>query len=54
MGIVLLVLTLPMGRRMGVIIGTGLLLTILGTFILMAVFGIDLHRMSLGAWPRSG
>ena len=48
-GIVLIVLTLPMGWRMGVIIGTGLLLTILGTFILMAVFGIDLHRMSLGA-----
>ncbi len=47
--IVLVVLTLPMGWRMGVIIGSGLLFTILGTFIFMAVFGIDLHRMSLGA-----
>ncbi len=47
--IVLVVLTLPMGWRMGVIIGSGLIFTILGTFILMAVFGVDLHRMSLGA-----
>jgi multidrug efflux pump subunit AcrB len=34
---------------MGVIIGTGLLLTILATFLVMAVLGIDLQRMSLGA-----
>ncbi|MHC4798237.1 MAG: efflux RND transporter permease subunit [Planctomycetota bacterium] len=47
--IVLVVLALPMGMRMGIIIGTGLVLTILATFILMAVFGIDLERMSLGA-----
>ena len=47
--IVLVVLALPMGLRMGIIIGTGLVLTILATFILMAVFGIDLERMSLGA-----
>ena len=47
--IVLVVLTLPMGWRMGVIIGCGLMFTILGTLIFMAVFGIDLHRMSLGA-----
>ncbi len=47
--IVLVVLTVPMGWRMGLIIGSGLLFTILGTFIFMAVFGIDLHRMSLGA-----
>ena len=47
--IVLAVLTIPMGWRMGVIIGSGLLLTILGTFMLMAIFGIDLQRMSLGA-----
>ena len=47
--IVLVVLAIPMGWRMGVIIGSGLIFTILGTFILMAVFGIDLHRMSLGA-----
>ena len=48
-GIVLLVLTLAMGWRMGVIIGSSLILTILGSFILMAIFGIDLQRMSLGA-----
>ncbi len=48
-GIVLVVLTIVMGWRMGVIIGTSLIVTILGSFILMAVFGIDLQRMSLGA-----
>ena len=47
--IVLVVLALPMGIRMGLIIGTGLVLTILGTFILMSVYNIDLQRMSLGA-----
>ena len=47
--IVLLVITLGMGWRMGIIIGTALVGTILGSFILMAVFGIDLQRMSLGA-----
>ncbi len=47
--IVLLVLALPMGWRMGVIIGSSLILTILVSFVLMAVFGIDLQRMSLGA-----
>ena len=48
-GIVLLVLTIPMGWRMGLIIGSSLILTILGSFVLMAIFGIDLQRMSLGA-----
>ncbi len=47
--IVLVVLTLAMGVRMGIIIGTGLLLTILATFIFLAGLGIDLQRMSLGA-----
>ena len=47
--IVLVVLTLVMGWRMGIIIGSSLILTILGSFILMAIFGIDLQRMSLGA-----
>ncbi|MGD9226455.1 MAG: efflux RND transporter permease subunit [Desulfobacterales bacterium] len=47
--IVLIVLAIPMGIRMGIIIGTGLILTILATFILMAIFKIDLERMSLGA-----
>jgi len=48
-GIVLLVLTFAMGWRMGIIIGSSLVLTILGSFILMAIIGIDLQRMSLGA-----
>ena len=48
-GIVLVVLTLFMGWRMGVVIGFALVLTILGSFMLMAIFGIDLQRMSLGA-----
>lgn len=47
--IVLVVLTIPMGWRMGIIIGTSLILTILATFIVMAVLKIDLQRMSLGA-----
>jgi multidrug efflux pump subunit AcrB len=47
--IVLLVLTVPMGWRMGVVIGCGLLLTILATFLVMSIVGIDLQRMSLGA-----
>jgi multidrug efflux pump subunit AcrB len=48
-GIVLAVLAVFMGWRMGVIIGTSLVLTILATFLVMAIFGIDLQRMSLGA-----
>ncbi len=47
--IVLVVLTLAMGWRMGVIIGGALVLTILATFIVMAAIGIDLQRVSLGA-----
>ena len=45
----LVVLNVPMGPRMGMIIGSGLILTILATFIWLATFGIDLQRMSLGA-----
>ena len=47
--IVLIVLAVAMGWRMGVLIGIDLILTILGTFIVMAAMGIDLQRMSLGA-----
>ncbi|MEM0965262.1 MAG: efflux RND transporter permease subunit [Verrucomicrobiota bacterium] len=47
--IVLVVITLFMGWRMGIIIGTALILTITASFILMLAFGIDLQRMSLGA-----
>ncbi len=47
--IVIGVLMLFMGWQSGLLIGTILLLTILGTFIAMAVFDIDLQKMSLGA-----
>lgn len=47
--IVLIVLIVPVGWRVGVVIGTALLLTLLATFIVMAIVGEDLHRMSLGA-----
>src|SRR6185437_3773974 len=46
--IVLAVLWLAMGWRMGVIIGSSIILTILGTFVAMDAMGIDLQRMSLG------
>ncbi len=47
--IVLIVLALSMGWRMGTLIGIDLVLTIFGTFIIMAMLGYDLQRMSLGA-----
>jgi multidrug efflux pump subunit AcrB len=48
--IVLVVLAVTMGLRVGIIIGlSGLLFPILGTFIVMAIWGIDLQRVSLGA-----
>jgi len=48
--IVLIVLALTMGWRVGVIIGiSGLVFPILGTFIVLSILGIDLHRISLGA-----
>ena len=47
--IVLIVLAIAMGWRMGIIIGTALVMTIVTTFVFMALFGIDLQRMSLGA-----
>ncbi|KTD43622.1 efflux RND transporter permease subunit [Legionella parisiensis] len=48
--IVLLVLAFTMGLRAGMIIGvSGLILAILGTFIIMLLLHIDLQRVSLGA-----
>lgn len=48
--IVLLLLAVTMGVRSGIVIGIGgLVFPILGTFIVMAITGIDLHRISLGA-----
>ncbi|MCL2511800.1 MAG: efflux RND transporter permease subunit, partial [Bacteroidales bacterium] len=48
--IVIGVIMLAMGFRSGVIIGIGLLLTILGTFPLMLAVGGTLQRISLGAF----
>ena len=49
-GIVLIILALTMGLRVGVLIGlSGLVFAILGTMLVMSVVGIDLHRVSLGA-----
>jgi len=47
--IVILVLLLFMGVRTGLIIGSLLLITVAGTLFLMALFGIELQRISLGA-----
>lgn len=48
--IVLALLALTMGLRAGIIIGiSGLVFPILGSFVVMSVMGIDLHRVSLGA-----
>ncbi len=47
--IVVVILMLFMGWQSGMMIGGILLLTIFGTFIAMALLGIDLQKMSLGA-----
>ena len=47
--IVIIALLLTMGFRSGLLIGTVLLLTVLGTFIFMNIFAINLQRVSLGA-----
>lgn len=47
--IVILALLLTMGFRSGLLIGTVLLLTVLGTFIFMRLGDINLQRVSLGA-----
>lgn len=47
--IVIVVLTIGMGWRMSVLIGTALVVTIFTSFILMKLMSIDLQRMSLGA-----
>lgn len=49
LAIVMIVLIIPSGFRMGVIVGLALILTILATFIFIAVLEIPLQRMSLGA-----
>jgi len=47
--IVIASLLFTMGWRSGLIVGSTLLLTMLGTFILMKLDGWQLHRLSLGA-----
>ena len=47
--IVIAVLLIFMGVKTGILIGVILLLTVLGTFIFMNLFSIDLQRISLGA-----
>lgn len=47
--IVIAVLCLFMGWRVGVVVGATLLLTVLGTLFFMAIFGIEMERISLGA-----
>ncbi len=47
--IVIVVLTIGMGWRMSVLIGTALVVTILASFVIMKLMSIDLQRMSLGA-----
>lgn len=48
--IVILVLMLTMGLRSGIIIGVGLILTILATFPFLSMAGGTLQRISLGAF----
>jgi len=48
-GIVIVVLLIAMGLRPGILMSFVLLLTISGTFIVMNIAGIELHRISLGA-----
>ena len=47
--IVLAVIAISMGWRMGLIIGWALIVTILGTFVVMKIIGMSLERISLGA-----
>ncbi len=47
--IVLAVVAIAMGWRMGLVIGWSLIVTILGTFLVMKIMDINLQRISLGA-----
>ncbi|PKM22300.1 MAG: MFS transporter, partial [Gammaproteobacteria bacterium HGW-Gammaproteobacteria-14] len=48
-GIVIGVLCITMGWRVGVVVGATLLLTVLGTVFFMRLFSIEMERISLGA-----
>ena len=47
--IVVLVLAATMGWRAALVVGATLLLTVVGTFLFMQLFAIDMERISLGA-----
>ena len=47
-GIVTIVLTLFMGWRAGAVVGSTLLLTVVGTLFFMMIFSIEMERISLG------
>ena len=49
LAIVILILMLSMGWRSGIIIGSGLLLTILGSFVVLNLFNGTLQRVSLAS-----
>ncbi len=48
-GIVVIVLAVFMGWRAAVVVGSTLLLTVVGTLLFMAFFSIEMERISLGA-----
>ncbi len=47
-GIVTIVLAAFMGWRAGAVVGSTLLLTVVGTFLFMMIFSIEMERISLG------
>ncbi|MEM7471694.1 MAG: efflux RND transporter permease subunit [Pseudomonadota bacterium] len=47
--IVVVVLAIFMGPRAAIVVGTTLLLTVVGTLLFMAIFAIEMERISLGA-----
>lgn len=49
LAIVLAVSFLSLGARAGLVVGLSIPLVLAGTFLVMHLFGIDLHRVSLGA-----
>ena len=48
-GIVILVLLITMGLRSGLIIASNLIFSIMGTLVVMLIWGIDLQRISIAA-----
>ena len=48
-GIVVIVLALFMGPRAAIVVGSTLLLTVVGTLLFMGIFSIEMERISLGA-----